>query len=95
MKVHGTVEFTTEEALEVVGIERKITELREEYLEEIAGVEEFMKGFRNSYAAPVGSEESKGLDDFVTSLKAFHKKMTALEDEKNLLKKDGKMPSNW
>ena len=97
MKVYGKVEFTKEMAIEIVTLESKRHELRQEIQ---ADIEKYRDYVANNPIAlfsedPDKEPENIMVHDIIKKLQGLNQKGIELERQRNLLKQTGKLPSNW
>ena len=97
MKVHGTVEFTREEAQEVITLESKRYELRQELLADIKAYEEHVENTPTVLFSEDPDKEPENImaNAIVVKLQDLNQKGIELERQRNLLKQNGKLPDNW
>ena len=97
MKVHGKVEFTREEAQEVITLENKRYELRQELLADIKAYGDHVENSPVVLFSEDPDKEPSNImaNAIVTKLQDLNQKAIELERQRNLLKQTGKLPSNW
>ena len=95
MKTCGKVEFSEEELVDVLAVEAEINETRKKFLAEVNKVSDMMEGPRPFLLDPDRCPVNKATDELALKLGDFTQKMTALEKQRNQLKEEGKLPSDW
>ena len=96
MNVHGKVEFTKDEALEIVALESKMYLLRQKIEKKIEDLSELMhKPVFVFVKDPEKDPVNIRVKEILENIKVLHKEGAALEDKKEHLKKTGHLPANW